>query len=208
MPSRTCSCAKCWRCAISSCNASLEELDALFAAGKSGFELRMMEAQAARDAHDDTRVRAALDAAVRADPTRVEPHGILAELHRRAHRDADRVSELRQVVRLDQHDRDSLRALLEALVASRAWADINALREHATNLDPERVAVHLALAQAAQETGNRDAAIFEYESALALQPANAAEIRARVEEVRSGRRGMSPITAPAEPERAEHDAGH
>lgn len=187
---------------------ALEELDALFAAGKSGFELRMMEAQAARDAHDDTRVRAALDAAVQADPTRVEPHGILAELHRRAHRDADRVSELRQVVRLDQHDRDSLRALLEALVASRAWADINALREHATNLDPERVAVHLALAQAAQETGNRDAAVFEYESALALQPSDAAEIRARVEEVRSGRRGMPCLTAPAEPERAEHDAGH
>lgn len=177
---------------------ALEELDALFAAGKEGYELRMMEAEAARNARDDVRARAALAAAVRADPTQVEPHHILATLHARAHRDAERVLALQAVVRLDQHDRRSLAALLDALVASRAWSDINALREHATNLDPERVATHLALAQAAQETGARDAAIFEYESALAMEPANAATIRERVEAVRRGQRGMAPIAAPVE----------
>lgn len=155
-----------------------------------------MEAAAARDARDEARLERALAAAVRADPTQVEAHRILAERHQRAHRDADRLRELREVVRLYQHERESLGELVAALLAARAWADLNALRGHASHADPESVALHLALAQAAYETGDPSAAVFEYESALALEPANAAAIRERVEAVRSGRWGLPPIAAP------------
>ena len=107
---------------------------------------------------------------------------------------------LREIVRLDQHDRESLGGLFEALVAARAWADIRALREHATNLDPNSLGVHLALAHALYETGDRDGAVFEYESAAALDPPNADAIRERVAAVRRNQRGLAPIAAPRERE--------
>jgi Tfp pilus assembly protein PilF len=187
---------------------ALEELDALFAANLDGYGLRLMEAQAARAARDDRRVEAALTAAVRFDPLQHEAHRALAGLYQRTHREADRLGALRAVVRLDQHDREALGALLEALVASRGWAELNGLREHANHLDPESVAVHLALAHAAYETGDTNAAVFEYESALALAPSNAAAIRARVEAVRRGQRGLARIEAPARPAATQgHDEG-
>ena len=80
---------------------------------------------------------------------------------------------------------------------ARAWADIRALAEHAVSLDPERLSVHLTLAQAAQELGDRDAAIAAYESALALDPPDAAEVRARIEAVRRGERGLPMLRVPA-----------
>ena len=67
------------------------------------------------------------------------------------------------------------------------------------SLDPERLSVHLALGQAAQETGDRESAIAAYESALALDPPNAAEVRARIEAVRRGERGLPLLRAPAAP---------
>jgi len=176
---------------------ALEELDELFRANLDGYGLRMMEAMAARAAHDDRRVEAALTAAVRFDPLQHEAHRALAGLYRRTHRDAERLRALREVVRLDQHDREALGELIEALIAARGWAELHALREHANHLDPESVAVHLALAHAAYETGDTNAAVFEYESALALAPSNAAAIRARVEAVRQGQRGLLRIEAPA-----------
>lgn len=180
--------------------AALTELDALLATGKDGWELRMMEARAARAARDDARMERALQAATRLDPSQVEAFQGLAELFERTRRDADRARALREVVRLDQHDREALGDLLDALVASRAWADLRALREHATNLDPNSLGVHLALAHALYETGDRDGAVFEYESALALEPPNADAIRERVAAVRRNQRGLAPIAAPRERE--------
>lgn len=176
--------------------AALAELDALRADGHDGYEVRMLEARAAARAHDDARTLAALTEATRRDPTQVDAWRLLAAVHGRAHRDAERLAALRTVVRLDQHDRESLGELLTALVTARAWTDIRALGEHAASLDPESLAVHLALGQAACELGDRDAAVFAYESALALEPANAAEVRARVEAVRRGERGLPMLVAP------------
>ncbi len=176
--------------------AALEEVDAVVAAGRDGYDLRLLEARAAFAAHDDARVDRALAAASHADPTQVEAHLLLAGRYARAHRDADRLRELREVVRLDQHDRQSMDDLLQALESGHAWADIRTLDEQANNLDPENPAVHLVLAQAAQETGSPDAAVFEYESALALAPPNAAAIRTRIEAVRRGDHGLPPLTLP------------
>jgi tetratricopeptide (TPR) repeat protein len=179
--------------------AALAELDALRESGRDGYAVRMLEARAARLARDDGRALSALNAATRHDPSQVDAWRALAALHGRAHREAERVAALRMVVRLDQHDREGLSELLSALLEARAWADIRALAEHAVSLDPERLAVHLTLAQAAQELGDRDAAIAAYESALALDPPNAAEVRARIEAVRRGERGLPMLRAPAAP---------
>lgn len=177
--------------------AALAEVDALLADHHDGYELRILEARAAGRAHDEARTLSALGAATRLDPTQVDAWRLLAALHGRAHRDAERLAALRVVVRLDQHDRTALRELLSALAMARAWPDVRALAEHAVSVDPENLAVHLTIAQAAYEAGDRDAAVFAYESALALDPPNAAEVRARVEAVRRGDRGLPPLSAPA-----------
>ncbi len=176
---------------------ALAELAALREGGRDGYAVRMLEARAARLARDDGRALAALTEATRRDPTQVDAWRALAALHGRARRDAERLAALRVVVRLDQHDREGLEELLDTLVGQRAWADIRALAEHAVSLDPERVGVHLAIGQAACELGDREGAVFAYESALALAPANAAEVRARIEAVRRGDRGLPMLRAPA-----------
>ncbi len=176
--------------------AALVELDALRADGHDGYEVRMLEARAAARAHDEARTLTALTEATRRDPTQVDAWRLLAAVHGRAHRDAERLAALRTVVRLDQHDRESLGELLTALATARAWADVRALGEHAVSLDPESLAVHLTLGQAAYELGDREAAVTTYESALALEPPNAAEVRARIEAVRRGERGLPMLVVP------------
>lgn len=156
--------------------AALREIDAILAARRDGYELRMLEAQAARAARDEGRLRAALEAATRQDPTRSEPWELLAGLYRRSNRPTDALRALREIVRLDQHHRDALRELLNELSRANQWQEIRALTEHARMLDPENAATHVALARAALETGQRDEAIYEYESALALEPRESAPI--------------------------------
>jgi tetratricopeptide (TPR) repeat protein len=175
---------------------ALTEIDDLVRTGADGYEIRIMEARAARLAHDDARLERALTAAVRFDATQVDAHRALAELYTRTHRDTDRLRALREVVRLDQHDREALGSLLEALTAARAWTDIGALTEHANHLDPENVAVHFALAHAAYERGDVNTAVFEYESALTLDVPDATAVRARITAVRAGQRGLPPLTVP------------
>ncbi len=155
---------------------ALREIDAILGAGRDGFELRVLEARAARAAHDDNRVRAALEAATRQDPSQSEPWQLLSEMYRRANRADDALAALRNVVRLDQHNRDGLRLLLRELSQRALWREVRALTEHARNLDPEDSGTHVALARAAAETGARPDAIFEYESALLLAPREPAPI--------------------------------
>jgi Tfp pilus assembly protein PilF len=175
---------------------ALDELDTLFAAGHDGAPLRRMEALAARAARDDRRLEAALRAALRFDPLQPEVHRALARLYRRTRREPEHLAALREVVRLDQHDRAALAELVEALATMGAWHELHALREHANQLDPENLSLHLALAHAAHERGDLDGALFEYESALALDPPNAAEIRTRMAALRAGRRDLPRLRAP------------
>lgn len=177
---------------------ALAHVDEILRAGRDGYELRLLEAQAARAAGDQPRVLRALQSAVAADPTQVDAHRLLGLLARRAHRDDDRLRALREVVRLDQHDRDALDELLRLLYERRLWGDLRALHDHANQLDPENVAAHLCLAQAALETNARDVAVYEYESALALEGSNAA-VRQRLDAVRRGERALPPLPLPARP---------
>ncbi|MEZ4405577.1 MAG: tetratricopeptide repeat protein [Polyangiales bacterium] len=176
---------------------ALTELDVIFTAGADGYELRVFEARAAAAARDDARARRALEAATRLDPTQVEAFLLLARLHERARRDDDRLAALREVVRLDQHDRRALRQLIETLLSRSAWTEIRDLARHAVQLDPESPATHYAIGQALTELGDRAGAAAAYEAALDLNPANAAEVRARIEAVRRGQRGLAPLRAPA-----------
>ncbi|MBL8682928.1 MAG: hypothetical protein JNK05_27425 [Myxococcales bacterium] len=150
--------------------AGLAELDVIFRARTDGYELRELEAQLARAARDEARYRVALDASVRLDPTQSAPYEALARIHQRANRPQEELAALRQVVRLDQHNRESLRRLFELLSQANQWQEIRGLADHARFVDPEEAATHITLGRAFAETNARQDAVYEYESALALEP--------------------------------------
>ncbi|MFO0556758.1 MAG: hypothetical protein U0269_01945 [Polyangiales bacterium] len=158
----------------------LSELDAIFRARADGYELRELEWQAARAARDEARYRAALEAATRLDPTQSAPYEALAELHQRANRPQDQLAALRQVVRLDQHNREALRTLFERLAAANQWQEIRSFADHARYVDPEEAQTHVWLGRAMAETNARPDAVFEYESALALEPPPPLRVKALV----------------------------
>ena len=111
--------------------AALPHVDAILAGHHDGYDLRVMEARAARAAHNDATPdnRAFLKLRPAKIPPRVDAWQLLAEIHEHAHATADELRELREVVRLDQHNRPALRKLLGATcVAQSAWNDIRAAR--------------------------------------------------------------------------------
>jgi Tfp pilus assembly protein PilF len=156
---------------------ALREIDAVLATHRDGFDLRVLEARAARAAHDDARLLAALEAATRQDPSQSDTWELLAELYRHANRPADELHALQETVRLDQHNRPALRTLLRELGAANRWRDIRALTDHARMADPEDATTHAALARAAAETGANDDAVYEYETALLLHPRDVGPIQ-------------------------------
>jgi tetratricopeptide (TPR) repeat protein len=156
------------------------ELDAIFRARADGYALREIEWQAARAVRDEARYRSALEAAIRLDPTQSAPYEALAELHRRANRPQQELLALRQVVRLDQHNREALRRLFELLAADQQWQEIRSLANHARYVDPEQAQTHLWLGRALAESNARAEAVFEYESALVLEPPLPLRIKALV----------------------------
>ncbi|MEZ4391965.1 MAG: hypothetical protein R3A48_12785 [Polyangiales bacterium] len=176
--------------------AALAEVSAMREGGADGYAVRLVEATAARAARDARREEEALTAATRLDPTQVEPMRRLAALQARRGRADEEAALLRRVVGLDQHDRESLATLLARDVAASRWSEVLALAEHAMHLDPERASTHLAIAQAAQETGDVARAVSALEEAALLAPGLAAAVQRRVSELRQGRRGMPPLEAP------------
>ena len=156
--------------------AALTDIDAILATHRDGYVLRSMEVAAARMAHDEARMRGALEAASRQDPSQSDPWEGLAQIAHRANRPADELRALREVVRIDQHNREALRRLFTLMEGQNLWADIRALADHARNLDPETADTHLALARAFAQTNGRDEAIFEYETALLLHPEHPAPV--------------------------------
>lgn len=145
---------------------ALAELDQLFRGRVDGYELRELEWSQARAARDSARYRAALEAAVRLDPTQSEPYSELAQLHRSENRPADELAALRQLVRLDQHNRPAVQRLLERLVEAAQWQELRALAEHARFVDPMHPATHIAIGRALAESNARAEAIASYELAL------------------------------------------
>jgi tetratricopeptide (TPR) repeat protein len=175
---------------------ALDEIAAAVEGGADGFEMRTMEARAALRAGDLAREESALRAAVRRDPTQPETHRTLAALSARRGRADERAGHLRAAVALDQHDRDSLRALLALDLAASRWTEILALEELSLQLDPEHAAGRLAVAQAAAESGMVDRAVAALEDAARIEPTLDARVRARITELRAGRRGLPVITLP------------
>jgi tetratricopeptide (TPR) repeat protein len=149
-------------------DAAREEkhLRAIKAAGGDGYTVEMALADVAEARHDKAAQRAALEASHRFDPTQAEPMRGLYDLAAADKRDADALAALREVARLDQHDRRAWRLLVDKLVQAKRWDEARRTGEAALYVDVESASVHVGYAQALAATGEHATAAFELESAL------------------------------------------
>src|SRR5262252_25097 len=150
--------------------------------GSDGYAVRMMLADIALDAKQEDRAAFEFRLAHELDPTMVEPLQALYDIDHRAKRDQEALAWLRQIARLDQHDRKAYRLLLERLVETKQFAEAKAVGEAALFVDVENPAIHSLYATALAETGDRKKAVFELESGLACNPPaeQAAQLHARL----------------------------
>jgi tetratricopeptide (TPR) repeat protein len=143
-----------------------KHLNAIKAAGGDGYTIEMALVEVADARRDKPGARAALEAASRFDPTQVEPLRALYDIAIADKRDADALWALRELVRLDQHDRRAYKLLLEALVDGKRWDEAKRVGQSAIYVDVESAEMHVNYARALSATGDHATAAFELESAL------------------------------------------
>jgi tetratricopeptide (TPR) repeat protein len=150
--------------------------------GSDGFSVRMMLADLAADAKDMAGARFEWLAAHEYDPSMPEPLQSLYDVDHKEKRDAQALDWLRQLAKIDQHDRKVYRLLLEALVASGQFAEAKDVGESAMFVDVENHVIHSLYATALSQTGDHAKAAFELESALLCNPppADAAALHGRL----------------------------
>jgi len=150
--------------------------------GADGYAVRMMLADLAADSKDLAGARFELLTAHDLDPSMAEPLQALYDLDHKEKRDKEALDWLRQIARLEQHDRKVYRLLLEGLVAAGQFAEAKAVGESAMFVDVENHAIHSLYATALAQTGDHVKATFELESALLCNPPppDAALIHARL----------------------------
>jgi Tfp pilus assembly protein PilF len=141
-------------------------LRAVVAEGGDGYTIEMGLAELAEGRHDPAGSRAALESAHRFDPTQPDPMRSLFDLATREKRDLDALNALREVARLDQHDRRAWKLLLGRLVDGKLWEEARRVGEAALYVDLQSAQVHTDYARALAATGDHVTAAFELESAL------------------------------------------
>jgi tetratricopeptide (TPR) repeat protein len=146
--------------------AQEKHLRAIIGVGGDGYTVEMGLSEVADARKDRAGSRAALEAAHRFDPTQVDPLRALYDLATAEKRDADALTALREVARLDQHDRRAYRLLLGTLVASKRWDEARRVGQAAIYVDVESAEIHVDYARALSAGGDHAAASFELESAL------------------------------------------
>jgi tetratricopeptide (TPR) repeat protein len=159
-----------------------QELIGMIRSGSDGYAVRMMLADLAADSKDLPAARVQWLTAHDFDPSMSEPLQSLYDVDHKEKRDAQALDWLRQLARLDQHDRKVYRLLLEGLIAAGQFAEAKAVGESAMFVDVENHEVHSLYATALSQTGDHAKAAFELESALLCNPpaSDAALFRARL----------------------------
>jgi tetratricopeptide (TPR) repeat protein len=159
-------------------------LHTLIADGHDGYAVEMLLAQALGQ-NDEAGAKAALESAAVFDPTQASPHYALADL---AEKDGDLSGELRALralCALEQHEPKVYQRLLRRLNETGAFAEAATVGEAAIYADVEGLSTHVLFAEALANTGHRDRAIFELESAVLCEGTaeDLAEAHARLAEL-------------------------
>jgi tetratricopeptide (TPR) repeat protein len=133
---------------------------------RDGYDVRVRLGLAEIHRKRPAAAEAHLRRAVELDPSRVEPHALLAELYKDQQRPADRLTELEAALRLDpQTDRVAKEAVLGEAKAGRS-ARVVELGPIALFIDPANADLHAALGRALAATGKAAAGAAALERAL------------------------------------------
>lgn len=141
-------------------------LDAMRSAGKDGFIVHMLLANLAEAKEDKAKMRYHFEAAHRLDPSQTEPLKGLYDLAHEEKREGDELDLLRKLTKLEQHDKQIWRLLLEKLVAEKQWDEARRVGDSAIFVDVTGGPTHVLYARALQAQGAHDKAAFELETAL------------------------------------------
>jgi hypothetical protein len=154
------------------------QLAALRASGHDGYDAEMFAAAAAMMQSHAPAAQAALERAIAIDGTRIDaPHALFGGTSATTQPDIH-LREARRLVDLDEHDRDALAYVLDALDAAGDTAALDALVERSIATDPERPRGHELLARSYERRGRHADALYEADTWLLLAPERAAEIQA------------------------------
>src|SRR5262249_7722858 len=152
---------------------------------QDGYAVRLLLGKLLGAAGDDAGARAALEKAAGFDPDSATPFYLLAEIaHARADDDAE-LAALRRLGQLEQHENKVYRRLLTLLAAKKAWDEAVKVGDIAIYADMEGFTTHRLFAEALAQTGNKQRAVFELESAALSQaePQELAETQTRLAEL-------------------------
>ncbi len=135
---------------------------------RDGYDVRVRLALAEIQRHRTAEAEGHLRRAAAFDPSRLEPHALLAELYRHENRPADRLTALAAAVELDpQTDRIAKEVVLGSAKAGRT-SRVLELAPIAIFIDPAAPDVHAALGRALAGSGKTAAAAAALERALAF----------------------------------------
>jgi cellulose synthase operon protein C len=160
-------------------------LNKMVEAKQDGYSVQLLLAKLLAAAGDDPRARTALEKAASFDPLSATPQYLLAEIaHTRAD-DAAELAALRRLGELEQHENKVYRRLLGLLVAQKGWDEAVKVGEVAIYADMEGFTTHRLFGEALAQTGNKERAVFELESAAlsAAEPKDLAENQTRLAEL-------------------------
>ncbi|HYP91536.1 MAG TPA: tetratricopeptide repeat protein, partial [Polyangiaceae bacterium] len=150
-------------------------LKKMIADKQDGYAVRLLLGKLLAAAGDDAGAREALEKATTFDPLSATPQYLLAEIaHARADDDAE-LAAMRRLGQLEQHEGKVYRRLLTLLVAKKGWEEAVKVGETAVYADMEGFTTHRLFGEALAQTGDKQRAVYELESA-ALSRAEAKDL--------------------------------
>jgi Flp pilus assembly protein TadD len=162
-------------------------LNKMIESKQDGYAVRLLLGKLLSAAGDDPGARVALEKAASFDPLSATPYYLLAEIaHARADDDAE-LAALRRLGQLEQHENKVYRRLLALLAAKKGWEEAVKVGETAVYADMEGFTTHRIYGEALAQTGDKQRAVYELESAaLTLaEPKELAETQTRLAELYS-----------------------
>ena len=160
-------------------------LRARAAANPGNFAAQLMLGQALVAAGDDQGARQPLQRAAELAPQaqgEASPHGLLAQIDSRAGDNAGARRELRALLQYDHDAVNAARILTKLATDAKADADRDFGLRLTADLDPFDASTHTLLGRRELVLKHNDAALVEFEAALALGPTNLAEAHTDVAE--------------------------
>jgi len=131
-----------------------------------GYAVRMKAGDIAEQEKDEEGMRKHYFKAHRFDPLQVEPLQALYDLAKKGKDSQGQLWALRELAKLDQHDRRVWRRLLKMLVERGKWEEARKVGESTIYVDVMNPEVHWLYGRALARTGRFHSAIYEMNSAL------------------------------------------